>query len=116
MITVYVKHYLNTSGQEYFNTEWYPYIQSIIQNQPGFISINSSQNKTNLECINITVKFTNAEMLYNWAKKDIHQEIVNNLDPYRVISKGQRWFVNESDDSPPPINLDEWEVKKTDED
>jgi antibiotic biosynthesis monooxygenase (ABM) superfamily enzyme len=107
MITVYVKHYLNAAGCEYFNTKWYPYVQSLIERQAGFISIASSVNKADIECINVVVKFTNAETLNAWVKTNSHQEIINDLDRYRT--NGQRWFVAEANNICPPENIDEWE-------
>lgn len=107
MITVYVKHYLNAIGCEYFNAKWYPYVQSLIKRQDGFISIHSSVNKAEAECINIVVKFTNAETLDAWVKDESHQEVINDLAPYRT--NGQRWFVAEANNIFPPENIDEWE-------
>lgn len=105
MIVVYVKHYLNAAGRSYFNGEWYPYVESIIREQPGFIALESyKEDASEPECINITVKFANEATLMAWVAHELHQKVINNLDPYRT--RGQRLFV--SDGSPAPA-LDKWE-------
>ena len=109
MITVYVKHYLNEEGKVYFHEKWYPSVENLIKQQAGFISINTFSDGLCEACINIIVKFTNAQTLKAWVKQDVHQIILDDLDPYRVITKGQRWFVSETSDLLPPENIDEWE-------
>lgn len=105
MIAVYVKHYLNEAGRDYFDIEWFPYVQSIITKQNGFVDIDTSRDGSDVACINITVKFSNAETLEAWVKNDLHQKVINDLDSYRT--KGQRWFVSDASEPPPSIN--EWE-------
>ena len=104
MIVVYVKHYLNEDGRSYFDEKWFPYVRSIITKQEGFLGIDTFRDDQDKGCINITVKFTDSETLDRWVKNDFHQEVINDLDPYRT--KGQRWFV--SDGSAPP-SLNKWE-------
>lgn len=106
MIIVYVKHYLNEIGRDYFDSNWFSHVQRLISQQNGFIDITTSRDEDNPECINIIVKFDTSENLYAWARNDLHQEVINNLDPYRIDK--QRWFVSDGL-TLPPQNIYEWE-------
>lgn len=108
MITVYVKHYLNKAGIEYFQTQWFVYVEIIIKKQDGFIDIISHQDKFDPTCINITIKFTGADQLKKWAKSSLHKEVISKLDPYRIA--GQRWLVDEKSAlDAPPTDINLWE-------
>ena len=106
MITVYVKHYLNQAGREYFQTKWFPYVKDLITKQDGFIDISTKPDDIDKTCINITVKFSSLDTLNIWVDNDLHQEIINDLDPYRV--SGQRWFIDQGD-SEAPEDIEKWE-------
>lgn len=105
MIVVYVKHYLNVAGRDYFDAHWFPHVLSIITKQHGFVDIDTSRDEHDRECINITVKFTSSETLDTWVKNDLHQKVINDLDIYRT--RGQRWYVSDGRVLP-PLGLDEW--------
>lgn len=106
MIVVYVKHYLNDIGRNYFDTVWFPHVSRLISQQNGYISITTSRDEEDLECINIIVTFDTSENLYAWVRNDLHQEVINNLDPFRI--KKQRWFVSDGNFFP-PLDINEWE-------
>jgi len=107
MIVVYVKHYLNKIGRDYFDTDWFPRVLNLISQQNGFLDITTSRDKDDPECINIIVKFNSSENLYLWVNNDLHQEVINNLDPYRT--KGQRWFVGDEIVFP-PLDIQKWQT------
>jgi hypothetical protein len=84
MVIVYIKHYLNKAGVEYFSNIWYPKVCTIIKKQPGFVAIKSHKDAMDHSCIHITVKFANADHLDAWVKTPEHGEVINLLDPYRT--------------------------------
>src|SRR5689334_12746590 len=84
MVIIFVKHYLNAAGIDFFNKQWFPQVKAAISQREGFISISSNPDKNNLQCINITVKFETWEKLYAWAESKPHDELVDQLDPYRT--------------------------------
>lgn len=83
MIIVYVKHYLNVSGIEYFGA-WYQKVCRAIFKQPGFIGIESHKDEHDVSCVHIAVKFSDVSCLDNWIKTPAHGEVVDLLDPYRT--------------------------------
>ena len=105
MITVFVRHYLNEAGREYFDAEWYPYVLSIIEKQPGFINITTS-NDEDVECRNITVQFKNKLTLDDWVAHEDHQKVIHDLDPYRT--KPWHYLMVEIDNPIRPTSLNEW--------
>src|SRR3989338_4403682 len=107
MIVVYVKHYLNNMGRDYFDTDWFPHVLNLISQQNGFLDITTFREKDDQECINIIVKFINSKSLRSWVNNDLHQEVINNLDPYRT--KGQRWFISDGFVFP-PLDIQEWQT------
>jgi len=82
-------------------------VRNLISQKNGFLDITTSRDKDDQECINIIVKFNNSENLYAWANNDLHQEVINNLGPYRT--KGQRWFVGDGIVLP-PLDVQEWQT------
>lgn len=80
---VYVKHYLNKEGLEYFQNEWLPNkVEPVISEQPGFVGIDSSIDETE-GCGHVTVKFEDGASLNAWVEKPEH-DVVDLLDSYRV--------------------------------
>lgn len=84
MKLVYVRHFLNKEGIEYFSYSWFPRVNEAISTQYGFISIASSTDKNNPTCINIILKFKDDATLQAWVNTKIHGELIDLLDPYRV--------------------------------
>lgn len=87
MHCVFVKHYLNQEGMEFFNKQWFPEVQEAIEVQPGFIDISSKKDPQNSGLVHITLRFETQATLLAWAATERHDELVDNLDNYRV----QRW-------------------------
>ena len=110
MIVIYIKHYLNKAGRDYFSHSWFPQVTSIIAKQQGFIGIDTTLDEYDEECINITVKFSNREMVTAWAETAIHQELISALAPFRT--REQRWFVSDGS-VPAPLNINDWTVSFT---
>ncbi|MAZ77689.1 MAG: hypothetical protein CMF39_03330 [Legionellaceae bacterium] len=82
MVTVYVKHYLDKVGLDYFQNTWLPlHVEPVISQQPGFVSIDWQVDET--DCGYVTVKFVDDVTLQAWAEKPEH-DVVDLLDPYRV--------------------------------
>lgn len=102
MIFVYVKHYLNEVGRAYFDDTWYPYVRARIQQEKGFVNIESSRDLSCDDCINITVTFENYDTLMAWAEHPDHKKVANVLDVYRT--QGQRWHIS-VDGSAPDLAL-----------
>ncbi|MFT3741536.1 MAG: hypothetical protein QM752_02515 [Gammaproteobacteria bacterium] len=83
MVVVHVKHYLNNNGILFFN-EWFINISKILKSQDGFISIGYGQDKKNISCMSVLLKFENEEKLSIWGKSRLHDLEVSKLDPYRI--------------------------------
>jgi len=83
MIVVYVKHYLDKDGFDYFEKTWFPQkVQPIISKQPGFISIEAKTDNT-AGHVFITVIFDSEENLAKWVSKPEH-DVMDLLDPFRT--------------------------------
>lgn len=87
MHCVFVKHYLNQAGMEFFDKKWFPAVQKAIKVQSGFIDITSKKDLQNLKLVHITLRFEDQATLLAWAATERHDELVDNLDDYRV----QEW-------------------------
>ncbi len=84
MHCVFVKHYLTRSGVDFFNTTWFPAVQKAIQSQPGFIKIIAALDLKTPGLVHITLYFDHQMNLLAWAGTEKHDELVDNLDDYRV--------------------------------
>ena len=84
MIIVYVKHYLNENGMKFFDGQWFPDVERLIRNQPGYILIESHRDPHICDCINITVKFTDQKTLDAWVATPEHIGVINQLESYRI--------------------------------
>jgi hypothetical protein len=84
MYLVFVKHYLNEDGMNYFNKTWYPAVTEAISKQSGFISITTEKDQKDSKCVHIMLKFENKKTLDDWAKTELHDSLVDKLDDYRV--------------------------------
>lgn len=83
MITVYVKHYLDREGLNYFQNEWLPdHVEPVISQQPGLVGIDWRVDEAE-NCGHVTVKFADEPALQAWVEKPEH-DVVDLLDPYRV--------------------------------
>jgi heme-degrading monooxygenase HmoA len=83
MFFVYVKHYLNEEGLQFFQENWYPRVYEAIKVQPGFVSIESNKSPDDPGCVNITLIFVSQAKLQDWAKTATHDHLIDLLDPYR---------------------------------
>ncbi len=84
MISIFVKHYLNSRAVDYFNNIWFPAVEEAISSQQGFISIETFIEHDNSACMNIKLKFSSAEALDLWVQQAIHDDLVHRLDDYRI--------------------------------
>ncbi|MDF2940674.1 MAG: hypothetical protein K0R66_1316 [Gammaproteobacteria bacterium] len=83
MYYVHVRHHLNHEGLKHFNT-WYQKVHSFISRQPGYISMNSYFDQYDTGCVHIDLEFENKEKAMAWANTQIHQDLVDELNPYRI--------------------------------
>lgn len=83
MFIVYVKHYLNHDGIQYFYDTWFPKVETIMSQQEGYISVKHEVERDSNDCVNVIVTFNDKENLEQWAKHRDHDELVNALDSYR---------------------------------
>ncbi len=79
-VIVYVKHYLTPSGITYFQQEWFPWVHSILAQQPGFISI--CHNIKGL-CAGISLQFEDSTTFEAWLAHPSHDSLVDALDDHR---------------------------------
>lgn len=82
-LKVYVKHYLTQDGIQFFKTNWFPKVHSIMSRQDGFISLKFTANDTHQDCIDITLEFKDDRTLQAWIAMPIHDELILELDGYR---------------------------------
>lgn len=109
MQIVYVKHYLTPEGISYFEREWFPWVDSVIKVQEGFVSITYSQDFDAQDCMNITLKFLDDPTLDAWIAVPIHEDLIQALDPLR--SRNYWEAVRTGDENVSPSSL-EWMVIK----
>lgn len=72
---------------KFFDQQWFPAVQEAIKVQPGFIDIIEKKDSQNSKLVHIMLRFKNQATLLAWAATQRHDELVNNLDTYRV----QQW-------------------------
>lgn len=108
MIAVHVRHYLTLEGMKYFE-EWFANVKSHISKQDGFLSIECEELPEE-EGYYIVLKFRDEASLDAWIAVDIHDDLVNALDPYRSRDYWEAARV-ENDNNSNPETL-EWEKKK----
>ena len=80
-VYVHVKHYLTSEGIEYFD-DWFKKVYSFMSKSPGFISL-TSEKIPKENTMHIVVCFKSEEQLDTWVKHPVHDELVDELDPYR---------------------------------
>lgn len=84
MRCVFVKHYLNEDGMEYFSNTWFPAVNKAVTIQPGFVEITSQRDVTDPQLVHILLSFQNEETLLSWVGTKLHDDLVDNLDDFRV--------------------------------
>lgn len=82
MILARVHHYLNEEGLLYFPV-WFDELYVVIKDQEGFIDIAYRVDK-DLSYVIISVLFSSAEMLTQWAKTPEHHLVISKLDDFRT--------------------------------
>ena len=107
MVIVHVKHYLTAEGMEYFN-QWFTDVKFYISKQDGFESIVCEKLPNDEGCY-IILKFRDQKTLDAWVAVDVHEDLVNALDPYR--SRDYWEVVKTEDENADSKNL-EWEKIK----
>ena len=83
MFIVYVRHYLNNQGVQFFHTNWFPQVQKIMSLQNGYISVNHDATRDYNDCINVTVTFDDKKNLEKWAEHKDHDALLSSLNLYR---------------------------------
>ena len=83
MFIVYVKHYLNDQGLQFFHTTWFPKVQKIMSLQNGYISVMHDATRDSKDCVHVTVTFDDQKNLEKWAEHKDHDELLNSLSLYR---------------------------------
>jgi antibiotic biosynthesis monooxygenase (ABM) superfamily enzyme len=83
MFIVYVKHYLNDQGLQFFHANWFQRVQAIMSQQDGYISVMHDATRDSKDCVHVTVTFDDQKNLGKWAEHEDHDELVNALDIYR---------------------------------
>lgn len=81
---VFVKHYLNEDGMNFFKDDWFPKVESAITVQPGFVEITTERDTEDDNLVHIKLCFEDEVTLTNWVKTEIHDSLIDNLDDYRV--------------------------------
>lgn len=83
VLTAYVRHYLTDDGIQYFQKEWFPHLNAVVSQQPGFISLSFTINGEESDRMDVVLKFQDEATLNAWAELPIHDEFVTALDVYR---------------------------------
>jgi hypothetical protein len=109
MLTVYVKHYLTLDGILFFKQQWFPKVFKIASQQKGFISLETTQNKTHSDCVDITLKFQDAAALNDWVEDPHHDRLINELDPYRSRNYWEAVATEDTQKDPSQLT---WDVIK----
>lgn len=81
---VFVKHYLNDKGMEFFKNDWFPKVNAAIKVQPGFVDITTERDESDDELVHIKLCFEDEASLSAWVATKIHDDLIDNLDDYRV--------------------------------
>lgn len=103
MVTVHVKHYLTPEGLHYFASHWYPQVEALVHQQPGFVSISHQLDKW--DCVTIALRFKDDKTIQAWFAHPAHK-IIKELDPYR--SRDYFEAVLPHDDATDPATL-QWQ-------
>ena len=85
-VIVHVKHYLTANSLAGFN-QWYQRVYQFMSEKAGFIDLShqvfpAEDNGDILIYIKLT--FADTRLLEAWVNDPVHNQLVNDLDPYRA--------------------------------
>ena len=84
MLNVHVKHYLTTEGINFLQQFWFPKVQAILSEQPGYVAL-ELLDKTypdSLDCCYLVLTFESQELLDAWCAHPVHDALIVELNNY----------------------------------
>ncbi len=103
MIQIFVRHYLNEEGLQYFDKQWFPYVKDRVSKQVGYVCLEASKDLNDSTCRCIVFQFSDQASLDVWVAHDNHQAVIYDLNQYRV--KPWHYFLDKSGEAAPPDSL-----------
>jgi hypothetical protein len=91
MLIIYVKHFLNEAGKNYFDT-WFKECHDYLAKQDGFYSLHRAFDNIHIDTVHIWLHFENREKMALWGESEEHSDIILKLDPYRTQEWQATWY------------------------
>jgi antibiotic biosynthesis monooxygenase (ABM) superfamily enzyme len=91
MVYVFVEHFLNDQGYQYF-TNWVSQVADELSYFQGFLSIEILRDVKNPQRNLLLLKFDQLENLRSWSKSKKHQNCLSQLKPYMVKKQWSQIF------------------------
>jgi len=82
-LIVHVKHFLDANGIKFF-PRWFEKAVKLLLEREGFLSIGYAYDSNEEGCVNLWLEFECLEKLKKWGTSKLHDDLVNELNPYRV--------------------------------
>lgn len=79
-LNVYVKHYLNPEGLDYFKKEWFPQVLAFMSQQEGYLDCTYQISE---DCVDITIQFKDEPSFDAYVNVPEHHKLAKMLDRYR---------------------------------
>ena len=78
MILVFVEHFLNEKGQNYF-PEWIKEVKEVLNNFDGYIDLEQLRDIQNEKRSLLQLRFDNIALLKKWAASEVHDQMIKKL-------------------------------------
>lgn len=86
MILVIVEHFLTDDGMKFF-PEWIRKTNAILLSFEGFISLEQIESIPNENRTLLLLRFTSTVHLRTWSTSSAHQQVLDELTPYRLVKQ-----------------------------
>ena len=90
MVVVFVDHYLNEQGIQYF-PDWIRSTRGKVAQFQGFVSLSQLDEFNQNSCV-LELKFQFIEQLKDWSTSQEHTNALEQLLPYRLKKHTSRLF------------------------
>ncbi len=93
MIYVLIEHYLSEGGKQYF-PKWVDAVRDALKSQKGFLQLEQIKDMEDIDRSLLLLQFNTLENLQLWAKSEVHQTLLQNLQHYRIKKQQSQIYSN----------------------
>ncbi|UOB16755.1 hypothetical protein [Abyssalbus ytuae] len=91
MIKVFVEHFLNDQGKEYFPS-WINEASEVLKNYEGFIEVKQIQDINDEKRLHLLLSFKNFKLFMEWVSSKDHEDVLAKLKPYMLQKQKSQIF------------------------